>query len=80
MAPEPAAYAEMIAVDQQDQRNERGHHRQIDHLVAVDREAAVAYGEWVQEAFPAAGDREEMHDRKAAIADDPKQADGRQNA
>ena len=71
MPRQPAAKAEMIAPDEQHQRDEGPQNREVDHLVAVHRKAAIVDGEGIEEPFPAAGDGEEMHQKQAAIAEIP---------
>ncbi|CUH44673.1 hypothetical protein RUM4293_03579 [Ruegeria atlantica] len=41
VAPQPASDAEVIAVNQEQKRDERGHRRKSDHWVSVDWKAAV---------------------------------------
>ena len=70
----------MVASDQQDQGDEGPQNGQIDHLIAVDREPALAERKGVKEPVPPACYGKEVHHHQSAIADQPEKSDGGQKA
>ena len=48
----------MIAVNEQNQRNERAQHGQVDNLISVDWKPVIVDGERIENSFPTTGDSE----------------------
>lgn len=79
MTIQPTAKAKVVTPDQKDQRDEGGQHGKINDLIPVHRKSAIIQGKRIKETVPSPGDRKEMHNHQAAIAEHTKHAHDGQN-
>jgi len=77
---EPTTQAEVIAINQQHQRNKRAENRQIDNGVPIDRKAPIVQCERVEKPFPPSCDGKEVHQGQGAVGKISKYPDCRQHA